>query len=191
MKDSDFEALLAGLPPTEVRRVQEILNEWARGDENGFPVQLALLTRAQWEAAAMPSMLERKVGYAIGQLRNTATQLTEVADDLKRTLQAERLLLRHEVTQNSRQLETAAKGVREQVRSMEVVAPMIRKQLEESAACHASARDALKEAARALNDHACDHLAARQFLVYSALLNLAGIALHAGILVFLYFRGGH
>jgi hypothetical protein len=62
-KESDFDALLAGLSPEETRRFQKTLTEWARGDANGFPVQLALLTKAQWRmAATLPASIagERK-----------------------------------------------------------------------------------------------------------------------------------
>lgn len=38
--------------PEETRRLYKMLREWSDGDENGFPAQLALLTRAQWRVAA-------------------------------------------------------------------------------------------------------------------------------------------
>jgi hypothetical protein len=57
--DSDFDALLAGLSPEETRALQKILASGRTGDENGFPVQLALLTKAQWRtAAAVPKLVE-------------------------------------------------------------------------------------------------------------------------------------
>ena len=37
----------------EARLFRKMMVEWSDGDENGFPVQLALLTRAQWRAAAL------------------------------------------------------------------------------------------------------------------------------------------
>ena len=53
MEDTDFDLLCVGLSPDEAKRMRKILAEWSDGDENGFPVQLALLTRAQWHAAAL------------------------------------------------------------------------------------------------------------------------------------------
>ncbi|HEX3719416.1 MAG TPA: hypothetical protein VH595_15790 [Verrucomicrobiae bacterium] len=52
MIDTDFDLLCEGMNPTEAKRLRKILAEWCSGDENSFPVQLALLTKAQWRAVA-------------------------------------------------------------------------------------------------------------------------------------------
>ena len=52
MEDTDFDLLCKGLTPDEAKQLRKIFREWSIGDENGFPVQFALLTRAQWNAAA-------------------------------------------------------------------------------------------------------------------------------------------
>ena len=52
MEDTDFDSLCAGLSADEAWRLRKVFVEWCDGDENGFPVQMALLTRAQWQAAA-------------------------------------------------------------------------------------------------------------------------------------------
>jgi len=44
--------LCEGASPEEAKRLRKVLTDWCAGDENGFPAQLALLTRAQWRAAA-------------------------------------------------------------------------------------------------------------------------------------------
>jgi hypothetical protein len=48
----DLSALCAGLTADEVDRIHRLFHEWKAGPENSFPVQLALLTRAQWRMAA-------------------------------------------------------------------------------------------------------------------------------------------
>lgn len=53
MEDTDFDFLCNGLSADEAKRLRKILAEWSDGDENGFPVQLVMLTRAQWRAAAL------------------------------------------------------------------------------------------------------------------------------------------
>ena len=53
MDDTDFDLLCKGLSADEAKRMRKILAEWCDGDENGFPVQLVLLVRAQWRAAAL------------------------------------------------------------------------------------------------------------------------------------------
>jgi hypothetical protein len=57
MEDTDLDFLFDGLPPKEAKRMRRILAEWRIGDEHSFPVQLALLTRAQWKAAAQTPVL--------------------------------------------------------------------------------------------------------------------------------------
>ena len=52
MDDTDFDLLCKGLSANEARLFRKILKDWCNGDEESFPVQLALLTRAQWRAAA-------------------------------------------------------------------------------------------------------------------------------------------
>src|ERR1039458_8654113 len=49
----DLAALCAGLTTDEVSRVHRLLHEWSVGPDSSFPVQLALLTKTQWRAAAL------------------------------------------------------------------------------------------------------------------------------------------
>jgi Skp family chaperone for outer membrane proteins len=48
----DLAVLTANMTKEEVDRVHRFLHEWGTGPENNFPVQWALLTRAQLQAAA-------------------------------------------------------------------------------------------------------------------------------------------
>jgi len=52
MDKNDLAALLVGAPADEVNRIHRLLYEWSVGPDNSFPVQLALLTKAQWRVAA-------------------------------------------------------------------------------------------------------------------------------------------
>jgi len=52
MYKNDLDALLVGAPADEVDRIHRLLHEWSVGPDNSFPVQLALLTKAQWRIAA-------------------------------------------------------------------------------------------------------------------------------------------
>ena len=52
MDKNDLAALLVGAPADEVDRIHRLLYEWSVGPDNSFPVQLALLTKAQWRIAA-------------------------------------------------------------------------------------------------------------------------------------------
>jgi hypothetical protein len=57
MEDTDFDSLCDGVPPNEAKRLRKMLNEWCDGNEDSFPAQLALLTRAQWRAAAQTPVI--------------------------------------------------------------------------------------------------------------------------------------
>jgi len=62
MDNTSFDLLCKGLSPDEAKLFRKILKEWCSGDEDSFPVQLALLTRAQWLAAAqMPLILQKSI----------------------------------------------------------------------------------------------------------------------------------
>lgn len=58
MDKNDLAELLKGASAEEVDRTHRLLHEWSIGPESSFPVQLALLTRAQWRmAASVPRLL--------------------------------------------------------------------------------------------------------------------------------------
>jgi hypothetical protein len=60
MDDTYFDLLCKGMSAEEAKMFRKMLAEWCDGDENGFPVQLVLLTCAQWRAAAeMPLTLQK------------------------------------------------------------------------------------------------------------------------------------
>ena len=52
MDDTGFDFLCQGLSPEEAKLLRKLNAEWSDGDEDSFLVQFALLTRAQWRAAA-------------------------------------------------------------------------------------------------------------------------------------------
>ncbi len=52
MDRTEFDVLCEGASAEETRLLSKLLAEWCDGDERSFPVHLALLTRAQWRAAA-------------------------------------------------------------------------------------------------------------------------------------------
>ncbi|MBL9170818.1 MAG: hypothetical protein JNN07_24005 [Verrucomicrobiales bacterium] len=52
MDDTAFDALCEGASPAEAKQLRKLLAAWCQGDENSFPVQLVLLNRSQFRAAA-------------------------------------------------------------------------------------------------------------------------------------------
>jgi hypothetical protein len=79
MEKNDFDFLCKDLSADEVRQLSKALKDWCSGDENSFPVQLALLTRAQWRAAAqVPVQMEKSltlVDQKLGEYRQQTAAL--------------------------------------------------------------------------------------------------------------------
>ena len=85
MDKNDLAALLVGAPADEVDRIHRLLYEWSVGPDNSFPVQLALLTKAQWRVAANLPHLMNDAGKLIEQhlaeYRRQTGALVETFDD--------------------------------------------------------------------------------------------------------------
>jgi hypothetical protein len=60
MDKTEFDVLCEGTSAEETRLLSKVLVEWCDGDERSFPVHLAMLTRAQWRAAATFPLLVSK-----------------------------------------------------------------------------------------------------------------------------------
>lgn len=82
MQDSDLDFLFEGLSPEEAKQMRKILAEWRIGDEHSFPVRLALLTRAQWKAAAQtPVLLKQSLGLLDKKLGDYRQQTAALVKD--------------------------------------------------------------------------------------------------------------
>ena len=130
MDDTDFDALCDGASPAEAKRLRKLLAEWCNGDEQAFPVQLALLTRAQWRAAAtVPrlinqarELMERKLAEHRQQTAVLIKGFADTADAKAKAL--EDIVARHTettkktVAQMGSQLfnaESAAQSIRDEL----------------------------------------------------------------------------
>lgn len=85
MDKNDLAELLSGASAEEVDRIHRLLHEWGVGPESSFPVQLALLTRAQLRmAASVPRLLNdsRKwlESHLIEYRRQTATLVEQFSN---------------------------------------------------------------------------------------------------------------
>lgn len=104
MDDTDFDLLCEGASADEARRLRKILKVWCDGEEDSFPVQLALLTRAQWRAAAATpkllnqsqALLERK----LAEYRQQTITLLKGFNDVigRKTVALEALINAHRAT---------------------------------------------------------------------------------------------
>jgi len=129
--DTDFDALCDGASPAEAKRLRKLLADWCNGDEQSFPVQLALLTRAQWRAAAaVPrlinearELMERKLAEHRQQTAALIKGFADTADAKAGAL--EDIVLRH--TETTKKVATE---MRSQMSNAEVAARRIRDELE-------------------------------------------------------------
>jgi hypothetical protein len=90
MEDTDFDFLCKDLSAGEAKLFRKMLAEWSDGEENGFPVQLALLTRMQWRAAALvPQAVNESRKLIESHLAEYQRQTKVMLDDFSCTLNAQ------------------------------------------------------------------------------------------------------
>lgn len=162
MDDTDFDALCDGASPTEAKRLRKLLAEWCNGDEQSFPVQMVLLTRAQWRAAAKvprlvnesSELLERKLAEYRQQTAALIKGLADTADAKAKALEA--IVARH--TEATRKAATEMRG---QLVNAETVARHIKDELDQGALTWKQAK-ADFEAERQKFEQARKELEARQ-----------------------------
>jgi hypothetical protein len=83
----DLALLCAEMPSNEVDRVHRLLHEWNIGPDNSFPVQLALLTKAQWRIAAnLPRLMNDARKLIELHLAEYRRQSQAMADDFADTM---------------------------------------------------------------------------------------------------------
>ncbi len=93
MDRNDLAELLNGASAEEVDRIHRLLHEWSVGPEGSFPVQLTLLTKAQWRmAASVPRFLNDSRRWLELHLaeyrRQTALLVSDFGDKSDTTLKA-------------------------------------------------------------------------------------------------------
>ena len=131
MGETDFDALLEGASAQEAKRLWKVLSEWCDGDENSFPVHLALLTRAQWRAAArIPHLVNESVKAMDVKWAEYRQQTAALVKSFAETADAKaRNLERSVITQTLAMAHEVAK-VQAQLSKAETVAGHIQAQLE-------------------------------------------------------------
>jgi hypothetical protein len=130
----DLAALCAGLTTDEMDRVHRLLHEWSVGPDSSFPVQLALLTKAQWRIAAnLPRLINdsrKLIELHLGEYRR---QSQAMADDFAGTMDGQNKELNKTVEIHIQAIRQAADQIKVQLADAEAVASRI-KSLMESAA---------------------------------------------------------
>lgn len=157
MTPSDFDLLSAGASAEETRRLAKMLREWSDGDENGFPAQIALLTRAQWRVAAtVPGSVQearKSVEATFDGIHAQLTQLVEKGDTAQRARIDElRTLLKTHQTS----VESKVRELNSVVTQVESLAKKTREELEKGSKKWDSAVQDFEQSARRLHQVIAD-----------------------------------
>jgi gas vesicle protein len=132
MEDTDFDSLCAGLSADDARRLRKNFVEWCDGDENGFPVQLALLTRAQWRAAALvPQAVNESRKLIELHLAEYRRQTAELVKNLSAVGEDQADELKNVVKAHTEALNQASGSFRSQLKSIGAFTQDIRKHLDD------------------------------------------------------------
>ena len=135
MDDTDSDVLCEGASPEEAKLLRKILSEWCQGEEHSFPVQLALLTRAQWRAAAS---VPRSIEHSRQQLQHTLAehrqQTAETVEQFADTLESKIRVLEQIVATQTDATKKAATDMRMQLTNAEAVAKRIGSELQNGVA---------------------------------------------------------
>jgi gas vesicle protein len=145
MEDTDFDSLCAGLSADDARRLRKNFVEWCDGDENGFPVQLALLTRAQWRAAALvPQAVNESRKLIELHLAEYRRQTAELVKNLSAVGEDQADELKNVVKAHTEALNQASGSFRSQLKSIGAFTQDIRKHLDDGISSYNHVRTDLK-----------------------------------------------
>jgi hypothetical protein len=134
MDKNDLAELLNGASAEEVDRIHRVLHEWSVGPDSSFPVQLALLTRAQWRSAAtVPRVMNDSRKLIELHLADYRRQSKTVVDDFFNIAGQQTAELKTAVEINVQTTRHAAEQIQLQLADAEAVAKQV-KSLMESAA---------------------------------------------------------
>jgi len=127
----DLSALCAGLTTDEVDRVHRLLHEWNVGPDSSFPVQLALLTKAQWRIAAnLPRLMNDACNLIELHLAEYRRQSQVMADDFAGTVDGQNKELKKTVEIHIQATRQAAEQIQVQLADAEAVARRVKSLME-------------------------------------------------------------
>jgi hypothetical protein len=134
MDKDDLAALLMDAPAEEVDQIHRLLHEWGVGPDDSFPVQLALLTKAQWRiAACLPRTMNDSRKLIELHLAEYRRQSQAMADSFAATINSQNTELKTSIETHAKTTGQAAEQIRVRLAEAEAVARRV-KSLMESAA---------------------------------------------------------
>jgi len=188
MEDTDFDFLCNGLSAAEAKRLRKILAEWSDGDENGFPVQLVMLTRAQWRAAALvPQAVNDSRKLIELHLAEYRRQTAALIGNLAAVGEEQTGELNSIVKAHTEALNQASGSFRSQLKEIGAAAMDIRRHLDDGISAHQRVKNDLKAASERFHK-SCEDLDGRIAGLqirrdWLAFLGLIAIAIVIGFVV--------
>jgi murein L,D-transpeptidase YcbB/YkuD len=177
--DTDFDVLCDGASPAEAKQLRKLLADWCDGDESSFPVQLALLTRAQWRAAAsVPRLVGDARELLLLKLDERMHTIQTAFDDLDEATLARLDALKQIETEDSAKRREAIAVIEAQMLKAQAVATMISSDLEKGRTNWVAARneyDAARQRLESAEQQLQARLNFRDWTVLLLLLLLAGL----------------
>jgi hypothetical protein len=127
----DLSALCVRLATDEVERVHRLLHEWNVGPDSSFPVELALLTKAQWRIAAnLPRLMNDARKLIELHLAEYRRQSQAMADDFADAVDGQNKELKKTVEIHIQTTRQAAEQIQVQLADAEVVAKRVKSLME-------------------------------------------------------------
>jgi hypothetical protein len=127
----DLSALCTGMTTDEVDRVHRLLHEWSVGPDSSFPVQLSLLTRAQWRIAAnLPRLMNDARKLLELHLAEYRRQTKAMMDDFSSTAQKKTEELKTALESHAKITGQSAGQIQAQLADAETVARRVKSLME-------------------------------------------------------------
>ena len=134
LNKDDLAALCAGMTTDEVDRIHRLLHQWNVGPDSSFPVQLALLTKAQWRIAAnLPRLMNDSRKLIELHLAEYRRQSQAMADDFANTMVGQKKELKTAVEIHVQAMRQAAEEIQMKLADAEAVAERTKSLMENAA----------------------------------------------------------
>jgi hypothetical protein len=132
MDKNDLAALLIDAPADEVDQIHRLLYEWSVGPDSSFPVQMSLLTKAQWRIAAnLPRLMNDSRKLIELHLAEYRRQTAELVKNLSAVGEDQADEFKNVVKAHTEALNQASGSFRSQLKSIGAFTQDIRKHLDD------------------------------------------------------------
>jgi hypothetical protein len=145
MDKNDLAALLIDAPAAEVDQIHRLLHEWSVGPDSSFPVQMSLLTKAQWRIAAnLPRLMNDSRKLIELHLAEYRRQTAELVKNLSTVGEDQADELTNVVKAHTEALNQASGSFRSQLKSIGTFTQDIRKHLDDGISSYSHIKTDLK-----------------------------------------------